>query len=120
MISEIPAEIYSTCSCNLDSAGYCLRFLHTVGWSMRLLTVQLERQKIRLRIGETNASLERDGVLEGERCGPAGAAADGSLLDNSRLITLYPLALLGADKPANWVVLCKAHNRDKSDRIPPR
>jgi hypothetical protein len=85
--------------------------------SVQLLTAQLKKRKnpSQKRRRPMPAS-ERDRLLKESdwTCGCCNRQFPAPQLHIDHLI---PISLLGADEPANWVVLCKAHNHDKWDRF---
>ena len=58
--------------------------------------------------------IERERVLSesGFKCGHCDHTFEASHLEVDHVI---PICVLGADAPANWVALCRPHNRDKWD-----
>ncbi|MGH2360361.1 MAG: HNH endonuclease signature motif containing protein [bacterium] len=85
--------------------------------SVAILTDRIARTKNPAQMARRRVSPAEAAWLKrasDNRCACCGTrfAPDELVVDH-----LVPLSLLGADDPANWVVLTKAHNRRKWDRF---
>jgi hypothetical protein len=67
---------------------------------------QAHRRRLTLR--------DRERILKADRfrCGRCGRRFDPGELEVDHIV---PISLLGADVPANWMSMCRRHNREKWD-----
>jgi len=83
--------------------------------SMRLLTARLKRRKnsAQAQRGRLSKSERQRVIIENRRrCAHCLETFSPTDLQVDHII---PISVFGADEPANWVVLCKPHNRRKWD-----